>query len=277
MNSPHSHFFGENPRLHYLEWNVRGSVTAILMHGISANAWWWGQVIAGLSPKLRVLALDLRGHGDSEWVRPPAYLPDDHARDLERFIRGCELERPIVIGHSMGGLCALAFADLYPELMRGLIVIDIAITSSDARDRFLRRLRALPSISYPDLATAKARFRLIPAEAEVALEILNAIAGKSLMRTADGGYTLKFDRENFFGGDGMDVLATIGRLRVPAMMVRGEHSRIMTAEASARALGANPHMRLEVIPGAHHHVLLDRPALLSETINKFIDELERDK
>jgi pimeloyl-ACP methyl ester carboxylesterase len=270
MSEPRSRFSHGSPRIHFLEWNPDASRTIILLHGNSANAWWWQWVADELRADLRLLALDLRGHGDSEWVKPPAYKPHDYAADLASFIeeevRG---ERPIVIGHSMGGIVTLAFAGTYPKLTRGIVVIDTSVVSTRGRDRFLYRLKALPTVIYPDLETAKARFRLMPNEGEIHRDRVLAIAEKSLMPAQSGGYTLKFDRESFFGGDGLHVMETIAKLRVPTLLVRAEKSRIMTQESSEDAVASNPHMRLIVIPYAHHHVILEKPAAVAQVIGEF--------
>ena len=74
----------------------------------------------------------MRGHGDSDWVKPPAYKPHDYAADLANFIRE-EVrgdERPIVVGHSMGGVVTLAFASRYADLARGVVVVDTAVVST---------------------------------------------------------------------------------------------------------------------------------------------------
>ena len=236
MNEPHSHLLDGSPRLHYLEWNPRGPRTIILLHGNSANAWWWEPVARVIAPEYRLLALDQRGHGDSEWVRPRAYSPADYAGDIARFVAHVapNAEKPIVVGHSMGGLNVLAFARNHPESARGAMAIDVAVTSSRGRDRYLRRLKAMPVVTYPDLATAKARFRLMPKEGGIAEEVLHEIAEKSLARTEEGRWTLKFDRESFFGGDGLAVIDTIKEIAIPTMLVRAEHSRIMTAEGASR-------------------------------------------
>ena len=217
MSEPLSHFTGSGLRLHYLEWNPGARRTIVLLHGNSANAWWWQPLAEAMSATdCRLLALDQRGHGDSEWVRPPAYNPLEYARDLARFI--AELRRRVrfVAGHSMGGITALTFAAEYPGVARAIIAIDVAVTSSERRNHYLRRLKGLPVIVYPDFETALARFRLMPKEGNIAAATLRAIAEKSLGRTSSGGWTMKFDRESFLGSDGVDVPAAIGRHSRPS-------------------------------------------------------------
>jgi pimeloyl-ACP methyl ester carboxylesterase len=275
MKEPHGHLLDGSPRLHYLEWNPRGTRTIILMHGNTANAWWWEPVARVIAPEYRLLALDQRGHGDSEWVRPRAYSPPDYAGDIARFVAHAapDGDKPVVVGHSMGGLNVLAFARNHPESARGAMAIDIAVTSSHGRDRYLRRLKSIPVVTYPDLATAKARFRLMPKEGGIAEEVLQEIAEKSLARTEEGRWTLKFDRESFLGGDGLAVLETIKEIAIPTMLVRAEHSRIMTAEGAEHARASNENARLVTIPNAHHHVILEKPEAVARVIEEFVASL----
>jgi pimeloyl-ACP methyl ester carboxylesterase len=275
MTAPHSHLLEGSPRLHYLEWNPDAAWTVVLLHGNSANAWWWDPVARATAPEFRLLALDQRGHGDSEWARPPAYSPGDYARDLTRLVEHASSgrEKPVVVGHSMGGLNVLAFARQSPNSARGAMAIDIAITSSHRRNRYLNRLKGLPVVNYPDLETAKARFRLMPEEGVIATEVVHEIAEKSLARTDDGRWTLKFDRESFLGGDGLAVLDTIKEIRIPLMLVRAERSRIMTAEALESARIANSQVRVITIPDAHHHVILEKPDAVARAIEDFAASL----
>jgi pimeloyl-ACP methyl ester carboxylesterase len=274
MSEPPSGFVEGSPRLHYLEWNPQGAQTIVLLHGNSANAWWWQAAVSAMRPAPpRVIALDLRGHGDSTWVRPPAYAPSDYVDDLVRLIEALQIVRPIIIGHSMGGIATVAFAERHRELARAAVAIDVAISSGPRRNRYLRHLKTLPTVHYRDLETARSRFRLMPNEGGIAPEIISTIAGHSVKRGDDGRYSMKFDRESFFGSDGMDVAAAIGRIEIPLLLVRAGLSRIMTAEAAAQAAASNPRVRLVTIPDTHHHVLLERPDLLVEAIHDFIATL----
>jgi pimeloyl-ACP methyl ester carboxylesterase len=84
---------------------------------------------------------------------------------------------------------------------------------------------------------------------------------------------MKFDRESFFGSDGMDVAESIRRIEIPLLLVRAGLSRIMTEEAAAAAAASNRMARLVTIPDTHHHVLLERPELLAAVIREFIATL----
>jgi pimeloyl-ACP methyl ester carboxylesterase len=270
MSQPASRFVAGSPQLHYLEWNPAGSPAIILLHGNSANSWWWQRTAEALSPVgFRLLALDFRGHGDSEWVRPAAYLPQHYVDDLARLIRFVRVDSATAVGHSMGGIAVLAFAQRFPQLLRSVVAVDIAISSSPRRNRYVARLKSLPVIAYPDLAMAKARFRLMPNDGSISPQVLAEVAEQSVERTADGRYTMKFDRESFFGGDGFDVASAIRSIRIPLMLIRAEQSRIMTADAADTAARANPLVRLVTIPDAGHHLPLECPLALARVIADF--------
>ena len=273
MTTPLSRVMPGSPRLHYLEWNPAGAKTLVLLHGVTANAWWWEDFARYLPTGLRLLAMDQRGHGDSEWVRPPAYSPADYAQDVARFVDFCAAPDAVIVGHSQGGINALAFIRDRPHAARAVVAIDIALTSTSRRDRFLVRLKNLPTVAYPDLEIAKARFRLMPREGDIPPQVLARVAERSLGQVAAGGYTFKFDRDSFYGSDGIDVLDTIRSVRVPVLLVRGGRSRIMTAEAAQRALQLNPLVRLAVIEDSHHHVIIERPAALAAVVDEFVREV----
>src|SRR5258708_35606899 len=110
----------------------------------------------------------------------------------------------------------------------------------------------------------------MPKEGEIPPPTLRAIAEKSLGQTSEGGWTMKFDRDSFLGSDGIDVLAAIARIRDPLLLIRAGESRITTADSAARAVAANPMASLGTIAGAHHHVILERPAEVARTIEEFI-------
>ncbi|HEY2663805.1 MAG TPA: alpha/beta hydrolase [Candidatus Binataceae bacterium] len=265
---------GHSPRLHYLEWNVGApGRTLFLLHGNSANASWWQPLADAISPGFRLLALDQRGHGDSGWVRPAAYSPRDYAADVRRVISSLGLARPIVVGHSMGAINTLALTQSEADLIEAAVAIEVAVRSTRGRDRYLRRLRSLPTVTYLDHETALRRFRLMPDEGEIAPEVLQRIAEYSITRNTDGAWTMKFDRESFFGSDGLDVATAIASSHIPLLLIRAEHSRIMTLESARGAALSNPAARLVEIPRVHHHLIIERADLVAREIEAFIAHL----
>ncbi len=148
---------------------------------------------------LRLLALDHRGHGDSQWVSPPAYSPADYADDVGRLLDFCGVKDAVIVGHSQGGINALAFITVTaPAAARAVVAVDIALTSYLRRDRFLVRFKNLPIVVYPDLATAKARFRLMPREGDIPREVLARVAEHSLKQAPAGGLHLQVRPRQLF-------------------------------------------------------------------------------
>src|SRR5262245_39504760 len=96
------------------------------------------------------MALDLRGHGDSDHAVPPAYRLDDYAKDLAAFAAARGLNHVDLIGHSLGGMVASLYAAQSPDRVRSLIVVDSPLLITAAGARYMRRLRNFPQPVYPD-------------------------------------------------------------------------------------------------------------------------------
>ncbi len=109
-------------RFHYVQWGEHG-IPIICLHGITGNAFSFQALADNLSSDHRVFAYDLRGRGDSDKPASGYSIPM-HAADLAALIDALELERPVVIGHSLGGFIALYFAAHYPHKLRKLVLID---------------------------------------------------------------------------------------------------------------------------------------------------------
>src|SRR5688500_2775063 len=110
-------------RLHYLDWGGAGP-PIVLLHGLRDQAHEWDPIAPALTPLGRVLALDQRGHGESE-APATGYAPENFAADLAAFCAALALDRPVVIGHSLGGRVAYHFAAAWPERLRALVLVDI--------------------------------------------------------------------------------------------------------------------------------------------------------
>src|SRR5262244_3350893 len=145
--------------LHYLEWGSADHPPLLFLHGGSAHAHWFDAVAPAFADRYHAVALDQRGHDESEWSRPPAF-----ASDLRGVIERLGWRQAVVIGHSMGGHNAMAFAAWHPEHVRALVVVDSRPSIPEERLKQLRArgYRALRlHRTRPD---AVAAFHLLPRE-----------------------------------------------------------------------------------------------------------------
>jgi pimeloyl-ACP methyl ester carboxylesterase len=110
-------------RLHVLDWGGSGP-TLLLLHGGALTAHTWDLVCVALGDRYRRVALDQRGHGDSEWSPELDYGTDAYVRDLDGLAGELELDRAVVVGQSLGAINGLACATRGPKWLAGLVMVD---------------------------------------------------------------------------------------------------------------------------------------------------------
>jgi pimeloyl-ACP methyl ester carboxylesterase len=211
--------------------------------------------------------LDLRGHGDSSWPAPPSYEIDDYVADLTAFAAALQLPPFVLVGHSLGGLIALAYAARHSATLRALIVVDMGLRSRSSRRLLL--FSRLPSPVYRDEADLFHRFRLLPEETGVALALLHHIARHSVRLRSDGRLTLKLDRATFIRQP-HDVSAQCANLMCPTLLIRGEKSKTLSPEVVAEMKTLWPSLQVTEIPHAGHHVFLDNPVAFLREVRHFL-------
>lgn len=259
-------------RLHVRVWRAPARPAVVLLHGGSAHARWWDFVADRLAGRYHLVAPDLRGHGDSEHARPPAYAVDDYVRDLEGIAAALALDRFALVAHSLGAFVGLRFTERNPRSVRSLVVVDGRPRSGTGRRAGLvNRLQFLPHPRFADVEEAVRRFRLLPSATGARPEVLRHVAVAGLRRLPDGAFTLKFDRAAFGAYGGIDVSAALAGLRCPTLLVRGGESTFVDAATLGHMTALCPHAEATEIAGAHHHVMLDRPEALGDRIGDFLD------
>ena len=109
----------------------RAAPTIVLLHGGHQSAHSWDLVSLHLAENYHVLALDQRGHGDSEWARDVEYTNRTMALDALAFLDAMSLEKPILVGHSMGGRNGMLLTRHDPSWLRALVIVDVGPELSD--------------------------------------------------------------------------------------------------------------------------------------------------
>jgi pimeloyl-ACP methyl ester carboxylesterase len=266
-------------RFHYRDWGTASAPPLLLLHGHGSLARAWDGFAARMADCYRVLALDQRGHGETDWTTD--YEPDRMAEDVDAFRRALRLPRCAVLGLSMGAANAFLFTARHPEAVERLVIADIGPDTPD----FMLRLRADQQRDAPmmwpgivvDFAEAR---RLLasqppltfddPEEAIQAAQAANprqpvvevrARILSNLVQGQDGRWTWRYDpllrtpivsllpvREDW---------ALLAAVRCPTLVVRGAESPVLTHETAERMVRALPNGRLAEVPDSGHSVPQD--------------------
>lgn len=258
-------------RLHLLEWGVPGRPALCFLHGGSAHAHWFDLVAPAFANRFHLISLDQRGHGESQWAEPPAYATEDFAADLVGVMDALGWERMTVVGHSMGGHNAMAFAAWHPERVSRLVIVDSRPTiPTDRLDWMHARGRRAPRL-HPDPDSAVRAFRLLPRETVAAPELLAHLARAGFVERG-GGWVYRFDPACNGSRRPVDAWPLLARIVAPTLIVRGERSPVLPPAMAVRMRAAIPPATLVEIPGAYHHLVLDDPAAFVRVLETFLGE-----
>jgi pimeloyl-ACP methyl ester carboxylesterase len=258
--------------LHLLESGAPGAPVLCFLHGGAAHAHWFDAVTPAFTDRFRVVSLDQRGHGESQWAVPPAYGTEDFVGDLRALMDTTGWARMILAGHSMGGHNAMTFAARHPERVAALVIIDSrpAIPPERLNVMHARGLRA-PRV-HPSAEAAAAAFRLLPRETLAEPALLAHMARAAVARR-DGGWGWRFDPQTHGERRPVDAWPLLPRITAPTLVVRGGLSPVLTAEMAERLRTTIPRASLVTIPNAYHHLTLDAPTAFTEALDRFLTGL----
>jgi pimeloyl-ACP methyl ester carboxylesterase len=261
-----------NLSLHALEWPRVGAPILCFLHGGAAHGHWFDRVIHPFLGRYHVLALDQRGHGASEWPRPPAYATEDFVSDLLGVMDARGWERMTVVGHSMGGANAMALSAWHPERIERLVIVDSRPSIPAERlgvmhERGARALRT--PRRHPTPESAVASFRLLPRDT-VADPALLAHVARAGIAARDGGWSYRFDPAANGSRRPHDLWPHLAKIKAPTLLVRAALSPVLTKEMAATMRSTIPDVRFVEVPGAYHHVTLDQPDRFVEAVSDFL-------
>ena len=256
-------------RMHFLESGPSGAPPICFLHGGAAHAHWFDAVTPAFSDRFHVVSLDQRGHGESAWAEPPAYGTEDFTGDLVGLMDVLGWARMIVVGHSMGGHNAMTFAAWHPERVTALVIVDSRPAIPAERLTVMHaRGRRIPRV-HPSEDVAVQSFRLLPRETVADRALLAHVARAGLMRR-DGGWAWRFDPATHGARQPVDAWPLLPRITAPTLITRAALSPVLTQDMAERLRGSVPRASLVTIPGAYHHLTLDRPAEFSAALSTFL-------
>jgi pimeloyl-ACP methyl ester carboxylesterase len=264
--------------LHLLEWGDPDGEPVLMVHGMRAHARWFTPVGPAVGTRFRALSLDLRGHGDS--AHTPPYGHAIYAQDVAALVNALDLQRPILVGHSMGGGVTARAAAALGTRLRALVIVDSAF-GPPPRPSFARRASDPPTErTASDFASwheARARFKLRPGDTVADPELLDHLALHALRALPGGRFAWRFD-PNVAQRAGQPPVGPpdVSAVRCPVISIWGEHSpmlrRIDPRDVAERFPSA-AWTAAEIVAGAHHHVFLDQPDAFNAVLLRYLQAL----
>jgi pimeloyl-ACP methyl ester carboxylesterase len=246
------------------------------VHGFGEGSYIWHELARHLSPSTRVTAIDLRGHGESDWDENGKYSVQIHTDDVANVIEAMKISPFILVGHSMGAEIAVRLATLWPQRVVGLILVDFAIdVDPQAALHVLEEFRSETKIysSVSEYVTLLQMKRPLAKEA-----LLRQFAENALRPHVSGGLALKRDpalgrEENFEIETDPALWKMLEQVLCPVLLVRGFGSAILSSVLAARMKDKIADCRVEVIRMSGHSVMLDNPEDFSDVVREFVRQI----
>lgn len=264
-------------RLLCRQWGRSDAPAIVLLHGLRGFSGTWRTLAAGLSKQYRLIAIDQRGRGDSDWDPDCNYYTDAYLADLEAVVDAFGLQRLVLIGHSMGGTTSYVYASRHPERLTALVIEDIAPGASIEGPGARRVVAEMSTMPETFASWAQAREYWRTHRSSLSDEAIEQRVAESLRAGPDGRIGWRYDargiartRVNPDPGRVVHLWPIVLNLEVPTLIIRGERSDFCAAATVAEMCRRNEHIASVTVPGASHYVHDDAPALFAQHVADFL-------
>jgi pimeloyl-ACP methyl ester carboxylesterase len=235
----------------------------VLLHGLLGSGACWTPVARALEGDFDVVMPDARGHGGSS-APDHGYRYDELASDAVGLIRGLGLARPVLLGHSMGGMTAAVVASRGAGLLRGVVLVDPTFLSPERQREVYEsdvaeQHRVMLGLSKAELvAQARARH---PRRSHEIIEL----QAEARSRTSLAAFEI-------LAPPNPDYRDVVRAIEVPILLVIGD-SPVVTLEMATELQGVNPRVRIEQVADAGHGLPFDQPERLGAVVGSFLRAL----
>ncbi len=270
--------------LQLLRWS-RVGIPLVLLHGFGNEAHIWDDFAPAIAPYYQVYALDLRGHGDSDWAPDARYDYEHHVADLEAIFDTLGFERIVLVGHSLGGRISMSYAGKHPEKVAGLVIVDSA---PELEMRGILRIQMdLQEYRDPSFSSTGEYERYLAHNYPAATpSSIRRMAEYGLKQREDGRWVLKMDVS--FRSEAAQAATheeieehskqttqmlwdALAKVDCPTLIVRGAASDFLSADIADRMVDeVLAKGSLAVVPQAGHSVMTDNPDGFLEVVTAFV-------
>ena len=257
--------------------NVRqhgnGPVSCLLVHGFAEGSYIWSPCVRSFGESVRSVAIDLRGHGDSDWDKASNYSIQTHTADVNDLLSLMGNGGHILIGHSMGAHVLTRLTALHPEKAVALVLVDFGPSVSANAMQRVQELLSESLRGYESVAEYAQWLK--STRPLVSPELVQHLAAHSL-RSMNGGFRLKIDPalletiETSNSHDEDALWQIIGEITCPVLLIRGAGSAMFSPQTARRMIGTLRNGRLVTVPVAGHGVMMDNPREFNDALSQFV-------
>ena len=270
--SPQDRFVNVNGlRLHFLDWGNAGKQPMILLHGIGRVSRTFDHLAGHYSKDYHVIAVDMRGHGDSGWSADGAYLVEDYVKDIEGLASQLGLKNIVIWGNSTGGRVAQVFAGMHPELVAAVISEDVGPERPrEIADSGTNRMRQEDERGWASEEELLAQLKTSNARTNPA--VLEAYVKYGSKRRPDGRVIWKRDPKIANGFVPTELWRFVREIKSPIIYVLGGRSNIVPAATQEELKKTLPQVQVVTLPGLGHYPSEENTTEFLGVVDKFLAE-----
>lgn len=280
MSDPEPQFININGESFCYRISGSGENTIILLHGLAETSkYFWREFILHFQGNYKIIAVDLRGHGNSE--KPiNGYSPFDQANLIVQIINKLEIYKPIILGHSLGGIIATQLAISHPEILAKLIIYD-----SPIGDGFLKNLNLI--INIPIIPLVLLTGILIPGIGRLLFTMRSAKTMRLLLNSLKVFYDPSYLSDELIAESMKNSYSAlvksiwlgvifqklqryVHKITVPTLIIRGEFDYLVPKKLSKEAASQILNCKVVEIENASHLALIEQPNQFNEAVSQFL-------
>ncbi len=266
--APQSRFItSDGRRIHYLDWGAPDKPAFIMLHGIGRSGHSYDHIAPHFLDDYRVIAMDLRGHGESDWSPNGSYLVEDFVKDLHALVEQLNLRDIVLTGCSMGGRVVQVYSGMYPGRVKKVIVEDVG---PERPEEVTRGLTARIQRELEGWATEEELFASLRRNpTRVSEEIHRSWVRYDTKKLPNGRVAWKYDPNVTKGLGPIELWGYVRTIKAPALYMVGARSNIVPAETQQQ-LRQLPNVEVVTIPDAGHYPHEETPEVFVAVVKAFL-------
>ena len=255
-------------RIHYLDWGNEGATPFIVIHHNASSAHTWDDFAQRMRDRYRIIAVDMRGQGDSDWAGEGNYKTEDHASDVIALMTQLDLKNVILMGGSTGGRVALVSAALAPDRAGALIMEDVgAVRPPSIAQGFADRV----ANGDPEYDTVEEWAKNLQGQNQrTPYAVFLHLAQHNTKRLPNGKLGLKRDvliQKDFVP---LELWRYVEQVKAPFLLMPGSESEIVGEDQQIRFKQLRPDIEITTIKDAGHLIVHEQPEVFDRTILDFL-------